>query len=284
MNVRGSTRVLGIFGDPVAHSLSPLMQNAALRRIGLDAIYVPFRVEPEHLATAVQALRALHIYGVNVTIPHKERILPHLDRLDPVAEMIGAVNTVVNEKGRLVGYNTDAPGLLQALNDDLDFAPDGRRILLLGAGGASRAALVACCRAGASWIGIANRTRARAEALAETFRDVFPGTDFAVLGFEPQTLAGILPEIDLLVNGTALGLKGESFDWLPWESLPAAAAVMDLVYRRDVTPLVRTARNRGHRAADGTGMLVAQGEAAFALWTGRDAPPGVMKAALEAAS
>jgi shikimate dehydrogenase len=280
MNIRGTTQVFGIFGCPVEHSLSPVMQNAAMQAIGLDAVYVPFMVAPDKLDDAVHALRALRIRGVNVTIPHKENILSLLDELDPKARMIGAVNTVLNQDGRLVGYNTDQTGLIKSLAHDLDFHPKGRRILMFGAGGAARAALVALAEQGAQWIGIANRTRQKAEDLAQSFRSLFPGTIFAVLGLDEVELSEVCPAVDLLINSTSLGMKGEIFEEIPWKQLKASAVVYDIVYRRPDTPLVATAREYGHPAADGLGMLIAQGEDAFRLWTDRECPAGVMKQAI----
>lgn len=277
MKVSGSTRILGIFGDPVAHSLSPVMQNEALATAGIDAVYVPFHVRPDALPAAVASLRALEVWGVNVTVPHKEAVCPHLDEIDPQARMAGAVNTIVNRQGRLVGFNTDGTGLLRSLSADLDFDPRGRRILLLGAGGACRAALAALAQAGAAWVGIANRTRSRAEILAREFGELQPGTIFASYSLAPEDLSAALSGIDLLVNTSAVGLKGESFGGFPWELLDSAAAVYDMVYSRSGTPLLAIARQRGHRAADGLGMLAAQGEEAFFLWTGVRPPSGVMK-------
>ena len=280
MTIRGTTQVLGIFGYPVEHSLSPVMQNAALQAAGLDAVYVPFMVAPVKLEEAVEAIRALGIRGVNVTIPHKENIISYLDELDPKARMIGAVNTVINENGRLIGYNTDKTGLIKSLAQDLAFHPNGRRILMLGAGGASRAALVALAEQGAQWIGIANRTRQKAEDLAQAFRNLFPGTIFAVLGLDDAELSEVCPSVDLLLNSTSLGMKGEIFEGIPWLQLNSSAVVYDIVYRRPATPLVTSAREYGHLAADGMGMLIAQGEDAFRIWTGQECPEGVMKQAI----
>lgn len=280
MTIRGTTQVFGIFGCPVEHSLSPVMQNAAMQALGLNAVYVPFMVAPDKLDDAVHALRALGIRGVNVTIPHKENILSYLDELDPKARMIGAVNTVINEDGRLIGYNTDETGLIRSLANDLGFQAKGRRILMLGAGGASRAALVALAEQGAQWIGIANRTRQKAEDLAQSFRGLFPGTIFAVMGLNEEELSDVCPSVDLLLNSTSLGMKGEIIEGIPWKQLKDSAVVYDIVYRRPDTALVTMAREYGHPAADGLGMLIAQGEDAFCLWTGRKCPEGVMKQAI----
>jgi shikimate dehydrogenase len=280
MNIRGTTQVFGILGHPVEHSLSPVMQNAAFRALGMDAVYVPFAVAPDRLAEAIAGLRGLGVCGVNVTIPHKEKIMPFLDEIDRKARIIGAVNTVVNRDGRLIGYNTDETGLIKSLARDLDFHPKGRRVLLLGAGGASRAALVALAEMGARWIGIANRTRKKAEDLVDSFRDIFTGTDFAVVGLDQSELAEVCPSVDLVLNGSAIGMKGEVFEQIPWACLGGSTVIYDIVYRRPVTPLVATARELGYRAADGLGMLIAQGEDAFRIWTGQPSPEGVMGEAI----
>jgi shikimate dehydrogenase len=192
------------------------------------------------------------------------------------------VNTIVNRGGVLTGYNTDAPGLLRSLAKDLQFDPAGRRILLLGAGGACRAALVALGRAGAAWIGIANRTRSRAEALVGEFGDVFRGTALASFDLDPVQLSDVVPQVDLLVNTSAVGLKGESFAGFPWIDVAPGALVYDMVYAKGGTPFLQAARARGHRSADGLGMLAAQGEEAFFLWTGQRPSDGVMMARLQA--
>jgi shikimate dehydrogenase len=281
MRLRGTTRILGIFGDPVAHSLSPVMQNAALQQAGIDAVYVPFHVRAADLAEAVAAIRSLGIWGINVTVPHKEAVCSCLDEVDASARLIGAVNTIVNRQGALVGYNTDASGFLRSLAEDLDFSAAGKRVLLLGAGGACRAALAALCRSGVSRIAVANRTRSRAESLVREFAGIFPQTRFEHFGLEPGQLKFAADNVDLLVNTSAVGLKGESFTGLPWEKLVPGAAVYDMVYALQGTPLIREAGRRGLRAAGGLGMLVCQGEEAFLLWTGKKPPAGLMKNALQ---
>lgn len=278
-NIFGTTRILGIFGDPVAHSLSPLMQNAALREAGIDAVYLPFHVLPDNLPQAVAALRPLNILGVNVTVPHKEAVLTLLDEVDENARLIGAVNTIVNRAGCLHGFNTDGAGFVQSLAGDLDFDPAGRRVLLLGAGGACRAALVALAQSGAAWIGVANRDPARARLLVDSFASRFPGTAFAHLPLASSLWEQALGASDLVVNTTSLGLHGEEVP-LPWACVPKKCCIYDMVYRRGGTPLWHAARAQGHPVADGLGMLAAQGERAFTLWTGRKPPFGVMKSRL----
>ncbi|AJF07915.1 hypothetical protein GSUB_04970 [Geoalkalibacter subterraneus] len=280
MCIRGTTRVFGIFGDPVAHSLSPVMQNAAFEKARIDAVYVPFHVRPHQLAAAVAGLRSLGIAGLNVTVPHKEKVLDLLDDVDANARLIGAVNTILHRDGRLFGYNTDGVGLLEALRTELDFDPAGSRVLLLGAGGACRAAAVALCYAGAKRIDWVNRTAQRAQKLADEFSAHFPGTAFATYPWdfqEPSTFpAAALAEVDLVINTTTLGLKGERIA-LPWHLLSPQVRIYDMVYASEKTPLCEQAGLHGCRAADGLSMLVGQGEHAFRIWTGVPAPAGVMK-------
>jgi shikimate dehydrogenase len=278
MTISGTTRTVGIFGDPVAHSLSPLMHNAALAAAGIDAVYVPFHVPAAQLCDAVRAIRPLGLVGVNLTIPHKEAACALVDELDPDAAAIGAVNTIVNRNGRLTGYNTDGTGLLRALAGELGISVAGKRILLIGAGGAARAALVALSGAGAAWIGVANRTVARAEQLLTELAPCLHGTTYAALPLPPTCLPGELPEaVDLLINSSALGLHGESCA-LPLTTLMRAdGAVYDMVYGAGTTPLVAAAGAAGLAAADGRGMLAGQGEAAFRLWFGVDPPAGLMR-------
>lgn len=284
MTVGGSTRVLGIFGDPIAHSLSPLMQNHALESAGIDAVFVPFHVLPEQLQAAVAGLRALNLLGVNVTVPHKEAVCAYLDEIDPEARLIGAVNTIVNRQGRLWGYNTDGRGFLSSLRQDLGLQAGGLRVLLLGAGGACRAALVALAKAGAAAITIANRTPARAEGLVVEFGEVFGGTTFAARSLEPEALRAALDGVDLVVNTSAAGLSGEAFPDFPWAAVPARAAFYDMVYGTEPTPWLREAQRHNHAVAGGLGMLAGQGEEAFYLWTGKRPPFGAMRARLLAVS
>jgi len=277
MKISGKTRVVGIIGSPVGHSLSPAMQNAAIDELGLDYVYVPFPVEPDFLGQAVEGLRRLGIWGCNVTIPHKSAIIPFLDRISPDAELCGAVNTVCREGDLLVGYNTDGAGFLASLREDLDHDPCGSSLLLLGAGGAARGAIVALSGAGASRIVIANRTRERGAALVERFQAVFPAVQFITSSLGAEELGEHLRETDLLVNTTSVGMNGTSFDSMPLSELRSPGKVYDMVYVPAETPLLIAAKERGLASANGLGMLAAQGAAAFSLWTGREAPSAVMR-------
>lgn len=279
--IHGSTKVYAIIGWPVAHSRSPLMQNAAFQALGLDSVYVPFAVPPERLAEAVQGMRAMGVAGWNVTIPHKAAIMPLLDELSPEAVRAGAVNTVRQQDGRLIGYNTDGAGLLVALERELNCTVAGKQVVVLGAGGAARGAVAALMEARAAGIAVVNRTVTTARQLVEQLGG---GTGQAAVGgltaCEPTALPSLLPVTDLLINATSLGLHGEEIGGVELALLPETAKVYDMVYGEVPTPLVQKARQRGLMASDGLGMLVAQGELAFQCWTAVTPPAGLMRAAL----
>jgi shikimate dehydrogenase len=281
MQLSGRTTVVGIFGDPVEHSLSPRMQNAAIEASGLDAVYVPFHVTAAQLCDAIAGLRAMSLRGVNLTIPHKEAACRLVDELDEQASLIKAINTIVNEDGHLKGYNTDGIGLLNALNRELGVAAAGLRVLLVGAGGACRAALVALCQAQAAWVGIANRSRERSLSLIEEFSAHFPGTAFAEYPLAASLLDECSEPVDLLINTSAVGLRGETFGFQITACVKSTGAVFDMVYGSEATLLIREAHQNGLASADGLGMLSAQGEAAFQLWFDCAPDAHVMRRALD---
>lgn len=283
LSLTGRTGVVCILGDPIAHSLSPLMQNAALQEAAIDAVYVPFHVTAADLGAALDGLRRMQIIGANLTIPHKEAALPLVDQLDDDARVVGSINTIVNRSGELIGYNTDGPGLLQALQEDLDFDVEGKKVLLLGAGGACRAAVVALGHAGAEWIGIANRNEGRAVKLLSGVAKTLLGTTFAHYLLDEGLAARLPHEVDLLINTTAVGMQQDAFAFPVENCVRPGGGVYDMVYGRATTPLVRKALLSGLRAADGLGMLAAQGELAFTLWFGQKPKPGLMKETLREA-
>jgi shikimate dehydrogenase len=273
--------LLGIFGWPVAHSKSPAMHGAAIAALGLDAVYLPFAVRPESLEDAVRGVRALGVRGVNVTLPHKEAVIPLLDEVDADARAIGAVNTIVNDDGFLRGYNTDAPGLVRSV-EEAGVTIGGRRVVVLGAGGAARAAVVGLCRAGAGELTLLARRPEAARALANELRGVVSGPLHAG-GLD--ALEAAFAEADLLVQSSSATLNGgpdaEAFAAsLPFAALPDRAAVVDLVYQPRRTSVLRAAAARGLATVDGLGMLLHQGALAFRLWTGREPPIEVMAEAL----
>ncbi len=268
MLLSGKTQVVGIFGDPVGHSFSPRMQNAAIKAIGLNAVYVPFHVTATQLCDAVAGIRAMQLRGVNLTIPHKEAACQLVDELDDQAALIGAINTIVNEDGHLKGYNTDGIGLLNALKQALGVDPVGLHVLIVGAGGACRAALVALCQAQVASIDIANRTRERSLGLIAEIAAEFPGTAFAEYGLTPSLASECFASYDLLINTSAVGLMGDTFNFHVTDCVKPGGTVFDMVYAPEPTLLFREARDRGLSVADGLAMLSAQGEAAFQLWFG----------------
>lgn len=279
MQISGRTRVVGIIGDPVAHSLSPAMHNAAFRALDLDFAYVAFPVEAARVRQALDGIRALNIVGINVTVPHKERVVAWLDSVSPRARRVGAVNTIVQRNGRLHGENTDVPGFQRAL-EDAAFRIRGCRAVLVGAGGVARAVLAALLDGGARTVTIANRTVARARYLAHTSR--IAAARAAAVSLPMLEDSAVLQDADLVVNATAIGLHGESFFPLAYRATPPSCLFVDLIYGRRTDFLLRAGRAR-RRTLDGSGMLVHQGAAAFTMWTGQPAPIAVMKAALHAA-
>lgn len=274
------TRLAGIFGYPLAHSLSPAFQQAAFNHYGLDARYLAWETPPDALAAEVAKLRGGDFIGANVTIPHKQAVMALLDEVDPLAAAIGAVNTIVKRGGRLVGYNTDAHGFMRALKEDAAFEPSGRRALLLGAGGAARAAAFALCQEGAASLVIANRTLERAKALAADLSA--DGASISAIAADDAALNDAALNADLIVNSTSVGMRhggAEGQTPLAGGLIPHDAVALDMVYNPQHTPLLAAARSAGARAVGGMPMLIYQGAAAFEMWTGRVAPVEAMFAA-----
>lgn len=258
----GGAMVCGIIGDPVQHSLSPWMQRQFAEQLELDFLYAPFLVAAEHLPSALRGLQALGVRGINVTIPHKEALLPFVDELSPRAAAIGAVNTLLFEHGRILGENTDVTGFANALRRHAG-AISGP-CLVIGAGGAARAILHALANEGATPIYLANRTLARAEALAAEF----PTLPIHPLALSHTAIAPHLGSIQLLVNTSSRGLRGENHPEIELERLPQSGIVCDIVYKPLQTPLLAAAKTHGLRCVDGLGMLVEQGAESFRIWTG----------------
>ncbi|MDD2851712.1 MAG: shikimate dehydrogenase [Desulfuromonadaceae bacterium] len=278
-DILGKTQVVGIIGNPIRHSLSPVMQNAAFAAGNLDYVYVPFAVKPEHLQQAVVGLKALGVIGYNVTIPHKTSIIPYLDILDDSAERAGAVNTVHLSGSALIGYNTDGAGLVDSLAEDLDFTPGDDQILVVGAGGAARGAIASLCHCGAKNIVICNRSQHAAETIMENINVLYPDTRIQVISCN-QVTKEIASLSSLLLNTTSLGMAGEQIEFIKLGDLQKHAKVYDMVYGTLNTPLVSDALASGLNAVNGAGMLVAQGERAFEIWTGQKPVKGTMKLAL----
>lgn len=272
---------VGLIGDPVSHSRSPGIQNAAFAALGLPAHYELWATSAAELPARVASLRAEGTLGANVTLPHKIAVLELLDRLDPAAAVIGAANTIIREAdGTLTGANTDAPACLATLREDAGYEPAGGSALILGASGAARAAAVSLVGAGIARLVVVNRTPEKAEQL---LADVLAAADsdpflLAATPDDPD-LPALLAESSLIINATSLGWHGDETP-LADDLIPADALVFDMVYRQ--TRLLREAAARGARTLDGSHMLVRQAALAFERWTGRTAPLDVMRAAMRA--
>jgi shikimate dehydrogenase len=274
---------VGLIGYPVAHSCSPQMQNAAFRAIEFDARYTLWETPPGTLTERVASLRAPGVLGANITIPYKEDVVPLLDECDTLASRIGAVNTIVKCDGKLVGYNTDAPGLIRALAErpGSPFHVRDKGTVILGTGGAARAAAVAMLDAGARFISLLGRDRDRIAALLHQLHS--SATDKFIGGvlFDSAEANENLERADLVINTTSVGLKnGDGSLLIDVNLLPAGSLVMDMVYNAELTPLLQAAQAHGCFVMDGLPMLLYQGALAFELWTGRDAPVEVMREAL----
>ncbi len=261
----GATRTAGVIGWPVRHSRSPQLHGHWLARYGIDGAYVPLAVRPEMLPTAVRGLAALDFAGVNVTVPHKEAALTLADSVDPTAARIGAANLlVVGDNGLIAASNTDGFGFLAHLRDTVAaWTPADRPVTVIGAGGSSRAILVALADAGVPEIRLVNRTVSRAEQLARDLGGPIRTLDWA-------DRAGALQDVSLIVNTTTQGMAGQEPLDLPLETAPVDAVVYDIVYVPLETPLLGAARARGHPVVDGLGMLLHQARPSFAAWFGID--------------
>lgn len=274
--ISGTTRTVALFGFPVEHSRSPAMHNAAFLALRLDVRYLPFAVPPSALKDAVKGVRALGMVGANLTVPHKERVIPFLDELSREARLIGAVNTIVRRGERLIGHNTDAGGFLRAFREGTGGRVRGERFLVLGAGGAARAVVNALAMAGARGIAIVNRSGDRALELIRRGRRAFPDVEWSAPGVRSLPSAR---EVYAVIQCTSLGLRPGDPSPLPREWLEPRLIIYDLIYHAP-TALLRDAQRLGARHAGGLGMLLHQGALAFTLWTGRQAPVAVMKRAL----
>lgn len=280
-DITASTTLVGLIGWPIGHSISPVMHNAAFAELRLNWRYVPLPVRAERVGEAVAGVRALGLRGVNVTVPHKQAVMPHLDRWTPAASAIGAVNTiVVGEDGELLGDNTDAPGFVMDLRAN-GVDPAGQRVLVLGAGGSARAVVYGLAEAGCASITLLNRTVPKAESLLASMRELFPDVAMEARPF-PESVAASADDADLIVNCTSLGMS-PALDGLPWDEdveFSPEQTVYDLVYNPAVTRLLQLASVDGATVIGGLGMLIYQGAIAFERWTGETAPVEVMRRAV----
>lgn len=267
------TIMYGVFGDPIRHSRSPVMLNRAFREKGINAAYAAFHVKPQELGAAVAGLRALGFRGANITIPHKVEVMQYLDAIDEGARVAGAVNTIVNDDGKLTGYNTDGIGYVRSLKEETGIALSGAKVLMIGAGGAARGVAYALAQEGAQRIYIANRTVERAVELASTI-----GAFTEAAGLKTEDAGDVMSEVALVVNTTSVGMSPKVEETpLPAELLHEGLLVSDLIYNPRVTRLMQDAEQAGARTHGGMGMFIHQGACAFELWTGQPAPVEAMR-------
>lgn len=285
----GRSLFTAVYGDPVTHSLSPVMHNAAYAALSMERAYAAFHVPPERLREAIRAIPALGLLGVNLTVPHKERALRMMAHLSAEARILRAVNCVINRNGVLHGDNTDARGLEADLRDH-QVAIEGRLTVIIGAGGAASSAVLASLRLGATRIVICNRTVARANRLARGFAQYLgargggrPRQTIEARGLDTLVKATAMSTAAIVINATPMGLKTGGFAPLRYAAAPSGCVFYDMIYAREATPFLAPAIAIGRRAIDGAGMLLNQGMLAFELFNGVTPPPGVMRAALMSA-
>lgn len=283
MKFTAAAKLFILFGDPVAHSLSPVMQNAALEAAGIDGLYIPWRVQSAGLPIAFASLRGMENFGgANITVPHKEQAFALVDTVTPEAAAVGAVNAVVARNGLLLGANTDGPGFLRSLYEEADFLPRGKPAVILGAGGAARAVAWSLAEAGAEPLVIINRTALRAHSLAEFVHRKI-GTMTIGLALDDPQMPDAVKDGALVVNTTSVGLNPADPPPIDPTLFQPGALVYDLIYRPRETALLREAMRRGCRVMGGLGMLLYQGALAFELWTGQQPSEAAMRQALMAA-
>ncbi len=279
--ITGATRVYGLVGHPVRHSLSPAMHNELFRRCGVDAVYVTFDVPPARAGVVVASIRTLGLAGVNLTVPFKEAVLADLDALSPEANLAGAVNVVVRgAEGALTGHNTDGAGYLGALREELGLGVAGEDLAVLGAGGTGRAVAAAAAEAGAHAVTFYNRTLARAERAADTLASRFPATVFHATDLDAASFGRRAGAHTRVVNCTS-GPATPLVEQLPVEELPEGAAWTDANYWMADPPRLAACARRGLRLQRGIGMLMHQGARAFTLFTGHVVGPDAIRGVLD---
>ncbi|MAH64401.1 MAG: shikimate dehydrogenase [SAR324 cluster bacterium] len=273
--VQGTTQIYGVIGDPISHSLSPSLHNPAFAALGIDAVYVTFRVSPSSLEDALRGLLALNVQGINVTVPHKSEVFQYVDEVTDTARRIGAINTLRNDSGHWIGENTDATGFIRSL-EPLGLSLPGSSVGMLGAGGAAKGVAVGLLEAGVSRLFITNRSYDRATVLAELLKASFGQQSVSAVSLEELEKK----ELNLLVNTTTVGSEGHSSP-AKLNRFDKLGAVTDIIYRPSRTPLLLEAEKLGLPNLNGGGMLLYQGISAFSFWTRRTAPEIIMRKALD---
>ena len=282
MQITGQTKIVGIIGDPVKHSHSPQIHNAAFAASGMDYVYVPFHVRSDDLHAAIEGFKAINVVGINVTIPHKQSVLPLLDEISREATLIGAVNTLIIREGKISGDNTDAPGFLQAMQEAGCDAPQGGSAVVIGAGGSARAIVVALALAGLRSIVLTNRTVSRAVTLATDLSEK-TGVSICGMGLDDPRLSDAVATSQLIVNTASASMDVSHPLLIRPEWLAPQSIVYDIVYTPPETRLLQAAAERGCHTIGGLGMLVHQGAIAFEEWTHLHPPVETMRQALRQA-
>jgi shikimate dehydrogenase len=277
MNISGKTRVCGVIGDPIEHTLSPIIHNAAFNSLNLDIVFLAFKVNFQEVGSALAGMRALNFVGLNVTMPHKKAVISYLDGIDPDAKFLDSINTINKKDSKLIGFNTDGIGALKALREN-GVNPQEKRVLLLGAGGAATAIAYTLAKESNELV-ILNRTPAQAEKLANILK--ITGNKKVIAGsLSPNTIQQSLKNSDILVNATSVGMEPNTHQSLVLpEWLKPDLVVMDIIYKPIETKLAKYAKAAGAKVVSGVEMLIYQGATSFEIWTGCKAPIAVMKKA-----
>jgi shikimate dehydrogenase len=275
--INGNTTILGILGDPIGHSLSPAMHNAAFRSLGWNCLYIPCQVRAADLPAAVRGMRALNFKGVNVTIPHKQAILPELDDIFGDSRQSGSVNTIINRDGKLYGTSTDGVGLVNSIQIDGGFELRGKKVLLLGAGGTATAIIYSLIESGVSKLVLVNRDTNKASSLQQK---VLKTTGFEVIVSGLQNLSEFdWDSVDLIIHTTSVGLKNDQ-SLISKEFLQRHHLVYDVVYKKEGTRLIRDATEAGCQVLSGLSMLLFQGVESFKIWFEVEPPLEIMRQAI----
>jgi shikimate dehydrogenase len=277
MVASGKTKVCGVIGNPIEHTLSPIMHNAAFEALKLDYVFLAFKVEVAEVGNAIDGMRALGIHGLNVTMPHKNAVIKFLDELDPTAKTVASANTILNKDGKLFGFNTDGVGALNALEQN-GVVVKGKKILLLGGGGAAKAIAYTLSQEAEELV-ILNRTPKPVTELANLLKQRF-NKRISADAFTPKTVKANLDKADVLINATSIGMEpnvGQTSVTPEW--LRSDLAVMDIVYNPLETKLAKDAKAAGAKVVSGVEMLIYQGAASFEIWTACKAPVEVMRKA-----
>ncbi len=277
MIINGETKVYGIFGYPVKHSKSPLFQTEAFKHCEINAVYVPFEVKPENIQKAVESVKALNIQGINITVPHKESVIPYLNELSEEVKIIKAVNTIKNVDGYLIGYNTDWYGFIEGLKEIFPNI-SGKRVLVIGAGGSTRAVIYGLLNEGVGKVYIANRTINKAQQIIEDFSEVYRIAKMILKSISLKDIENIIDEVDLIVNTTSVGLVEDDLPIFNYDILKQKHTVVDIIYKE--TPLLKKAKEKNLKYQNGYPMLIYQGAKSFEIWTGQKAPINVIKKVL----